>query len=62
MKIWLGLNKKYAITLVDGSMVTGITKFWRTPNTADYLPIVLAVDGKEVQIGIDNVSAVREIT
>ncbi len=61
MKIWLGLNKKYEITLADGGTAIGITKFYRTPNTDDYLPIVLMVDGKEVQINPDGILRIKEV-
>jgi len=61
MKIWLGLDKKYEITLTNGKTIIGVTKFYRTPNTDDYLPIVLVVDGGEVQIDAANVTGVREL-
>ena len=45
MKIWLEVNKKYEVTLTNGTTVAGVTKFYRTTNTDDYLPIVLVVKG-----------------
>ena len=59
MKIWLVLDKKYELTLANGERIIGVTKFYRTPNTDDYLPIVLAIDGGEVQIDIANVRCER---
>lgn len=59
--MWLGLGKKYEITLTDGTIVVGVAKFYRTPNTDDGLPIVLRVEGKEVQINPDGILRIKEV-
>lgn len=61
MKVWLGLDKKYEITLADGRVIIGVTKFYRTPNTDDSLPIVLRVDGREVQINPEGILGIKEV-
>lgn len=61
MKVWLGLDKKYEITLTDGRVIIGITKFYRTPNTDNGLPIVLKVEGKEVQINAEGILRIKEV-
>jgi len=61
MKIWLGLNREYKITLLDGEVIEGMTVFYRTPNTSDSLPIVLKVDGREVQVNQNAIARIEEV-
>lgn len=60
MKLWLGLGKTYKITLLDGTVIAGIAVFYRTPNTDDNLPIVLKVEGKEIQVNSNAVLRIEE--
>jgi len=61
MKIWIDSNKRYKITLLDGVVIEGVTVFYRTPNTSDSLPIVLRIDGREIQVNPSGILKIEEI-